>query len=72
MSSSCEIPAASKAFGLLGGKACFCPKLDKNKPVLFTAGKSYMPILFLVVTLLLLNFNSRAKVKGMGPSAKKS
>lgn len=26
MSSSCEIPAASKAFGLLGGKACFCPK----------------------------------------------
>lgn len=26
MSNSCEIPAESKGFGLLGGKACLCPK----------------------------------------------
>ena len=26
MANSCEIPAVSKNFGLLGGKACLCPK----------------------------------------------
>lgn len=26
MANSCEIPAGSKDFGLLGGKACLCPK----------------------------------------------
>lgn len=26
MANSCEVPAESKDFGLLGGKACFCPK----------------------------------------------
>lgn len=26
MANSCEIPAASKDFGLLGGNACLCPK----------------------------------------------
>lgn len=26
MANSCKIPAESKDFGLLGGKACLCPK----------------------------------------------
>lgn len=26
MANSCEIPAESKDFSLLGGKACLCPK----------------------------------------------